>query len=231
MEGVTKVEKKEHPAIMAAAGEFHKFWQEEFRKNPQNSFDNRFTYMRKLEDGSVEFLNQEQLNADKVSGEDEQIAPAAQPDQIWFEENGEWVQRRYKSLHDINGKKKWLNDNKGNPVNDLLSTPFEELDLHWQKDNIEAAKIACKIFAEMKIQTPPHSFDINDKATIDIGAKRIHDEFLRRRKESGAWISKDQDKPYEELTEEEKDKDRRQFVYVANMYPGDNTFWQQAVRF
>lgn len=115
---------------------------------------------------------------------------------------------------DDQGNGKWFNDEVGEGYTeikrqDIANTNFAELDPDWQIDNAEAAEIVADIIFDA-MDAGMSAQELLDGENLEAASKQIHDEFLKRRKERGAWISEDQDRPYEELTEEEKEKDRAQ---------------------
>lgn len=97
---------------------------------------------------------------------------------------------------------------------DIL-TDFASLPENWREDNFEAAKIVVSLVTE-EINSMGEDATFGAEFT-ELASEAIHDAFLDRRRKTGEPIDPNQDKPYADLTEEEKDKDRRQ-VAVAIQY-------------
>jgi hypothetical protein len=72
-----------------------------------------------------------------------------------------------------------------------INVPFEELSEDAKKDNMEAAKAAYEA--------------VTQYSDREKGSSYIHDKWLER---NGSWAPDHQKVSYEELNEEEKDKDR-----------------------
>lgn len=100
------------------------------------------------------------------------------------------------------GKEKWLNENQLTPDmhelkrQDIANTEYKDLDPYFQSDNKASAETAMNILYENKVNEKPTNVD---KASII-----IHDEWLKR----NPWAPKEQQLPFDKLSEEEKDKDR-----------------------
>jgi len=116
---------------------------------------------------------------------------------------------RDKALIRKDGKEKWVNKKDiGNyevlKEQDIANTDFKDLDPHWQKENLEAAKVAVDLVSS-------HEGEF-DERFIEEASSKVHDEWLKR----NDWVfNKDYGnpvlaKPYRGLPEEEKDKDRAQ---------------------
>lgn len=93
-------------------------------------------------------------------------------------------------------RKNWeKNNGVGTPRmkgSENINVPFEQLSSQWQKDNLEAAKAAYDAVTQFP----------NDR---EKGAEYIHIKWLER---NGSWAPENQKLPYEQLSEDEKDKDR-----------------------
>lgn len=111
------------------------------------------------------------------------------------------------------GKEKWYDEAKV-PANaqeikrqDIANTSFESLDSHWQYENKAAADVAMgEVFKAAESSIPL------DEAFIENASEVIHKKWLER----NSWVfdpnygNPDLAKPYAELSEEEKEKDRAQ---------------------
>ena len=124
------------------------------------------------------------------------------------------------------GKEKWFNESDV-PANaeeikrqDIANTTFEKLDPDWQKDNAEAADIVVNIVSNA-IQQGLTPENLLEKNNLEEASNKVHEEFLRRRKDRNAWIEPSQDKPYIELAEEEKEKDRAQVRKAIEISKGN----------
>ncbi len=83
---------------------------------------------------------------------------------------------------------------------DIANTPYKELPSDWQAENKASAEVAVsEVEKVIKAGTPP------DESFIEFASSILHDKWLER---NGSWAPPEQSKPYSELTEEEKEKDR-----------------------
>lgn len=95
-------------------------------------------------------------------------------------------------------------ESQGTDQVDIANTDFSELPKDWQGENRAAAEVVMKlIFDELRNggEFAP-SF-------IEQASAKVHDAWLER---NGAWAPESQKLPYEELSEEEKQKDRDQVL-------------------
>lgn len=111
------------------------------------------------------------------------------------------------------GGEKWFDETKV-PANaqeikrqDIANTPFEKLEPKWQSENQAAAEVAmAEVFRAVE------SGQALDEAFVEGASEAIHVKWLERNN----WVydpnygNPDLAKPYEELSEEEKEKDRAQ---------------------
>ncbi len=95
----------------------------------------------------------------------------------------------------------WINRNDTAEV-DIANTPFPELPADWQKENLEASRVAM---GEV-ISAYENGIKL-DSIFIEEASEQVHVEWLARNKE---WAEEDQKLPYEQLSEDEKEKDRMQ---------------------
>jgi len=97
---------------------------------------------------------------------------------------------------------------KGEIEVDIANMTFNELPKDWQAENLAAAKVAIKsVFNDVSSKKNISQNDIESYAST------VHDEWLTR----NAWAKGgDLDKPYSELPENEKSKDRQQIIHALN---------------
>ena len=101
----------------------------------------------------------------------------------------------------------YIDAHGGNNEVDIANLSFAELPSDWQFENLEAAKVAInQVYDVMMGDTPV------TKEQIEAMSSVVHDEWLKR----NSWVfnpqngNPDQAKPYQELSPEEKAKDRNQ---------------------
>ncbi len=83
---------------------------------------------------------------------------------------------------------------------DIANTPYEDLPSEWQGENKISAEVAVtEVEKAIEAGTPL------DESFIEAASSTLHDKWLKR---NGSWAPAEQNKPYTELSEEEKEKDR-----------------------
>lgn len=119
------------------------------------------------------------------------------------------------------GKEKWFDENKL-PVDaqeikrqDIANTSFQELDPSWQEENKKAADVAMgEVFRAVKDKK------VLDEKFIEEASAIVHDKWLER----NSWVkdpnygNPDLAKPYQDLSEEEKEKDRAQVKKAISIF-------------
>ncbi len=85
---------------------------------------------------------------------------------------------------------------------DIANTSFIELPEDWQGENRVAAGVAMN-----EVFSATESGRVLDDTFIEEASSTIHDKWLER---NGEWAPEEQKKPFGELSEEEKEKDRAQ---------------------
>lgn len=117
------------------------------------------------------------------------------------------------------GKEKWFNEGDSNITTDsqeikrqdIANTSFDELDSKWQEDNKLAAEVAMgEVFKAIESGRA-----LDDQSFIESASAVVHEEWLKR---NGWQATEIQKKPYEELPEEEKRKDRVQIIKAINIF-------------
>lgn len=96
--------------------------------------------------------------------------------------------------------KSWIEDHGGEGEVDIANTSFGELPEDWQKESRESAKVAMEeVFTKAKYGPQ------FDDSFIEEASAIVHQKWVERNSDRA---SEDQNLPYENLSEEEKDKDR-----------------------
>lgn len=100
----------------------------------------------------------------------------------------------------ITDDEKWLRSHDGADEVDIANTSYEDLPEEWQRENRISAEIAVTLVEEA----------LSTATTLDTGfvewaSSIIHNKWLER---NGEWASPEQNLPYADLPEEEKEKDR-----------------------
>lgn len=111
------------------------------------------------------------------------------------------------------GKEKWFDESKV-PQNttelkrqDIANTDFKDLDPYWQYENKAAAEVAMN-----EVFKAAENGRALDEAFVEETSAVVHEKWLERNK----WVydpnhgNPDLAKPYAELSEKEKEKDRAQ---------------------
>lgn len=118
-------------------------------------------------------------------------------------EDGTYEPRMKKSKDE-----RW-NKEHGTDDVDIANLTFEELPSNWQYENLEAARVAIDKAYSFAIEP-----DEISKTVIENLSSDVHEAWLKRNE----WVydpeygNPDQAKPYKELSEEEKAKDRVQIM-------------------
>jgi hypothetical protein len=97
---------------------------------------------------------------------------------------------------------------------DLANTDFEDLPNNWKHENIEAAKVAVDLVYEKILNLEKIATETIEKMSKIVHEKRLERNWI-------AWSFENQRVSYEDLSEEEKEKDRLQIktaIEVINLY-------------
>jgi len=93
---------------------------------------------------------------------------------------------------------------------DIANTSFADLPSDWQGENRAAAEVAMgELFKQVE------SGGLLDDTFIEQAATAVHNKWLER---NGSWAPPEQNKPFGELSEEEKEKDRVQVRKAIELY-------------
>ncbi len=124
----------------------------------------------------------------------------------WREESKDYEPRIKKTKDEA-----WSQVHGGAVEVDIANTPYEGLPSEWQGENKISAEIAVtEVEKAIEAGTPL------DESFIETASSTLHDKWLER---NGSWAPAEQNKPYAELSEEEKEKDRviiRKAIEVCN---------------
>jgi len=153
------------------------------------------------------------MNFEKISNNNEKLEEMII--KLGSELHDEWREPRkqedgsYEPRIKVTKDEEWINKNKKSEV-DIANTSFENLPSDWQGEN--------KIAAEIAMQEVFNAVEVNqelDEEFIEKASNVIHEKWLER---NGEWASEEQNKPYAELDEEEKDKDRAQIKKAIEIF-------------
>lgn len=104
----------------------------------------------------------------------------------------------------------WIEAHGGSAEVDIANTPYGELPSDWQAENKASAEVAV---SEVQ-RAIEHGLPL-DEPFVESASAVLHEKWLER---NGSWAPPEQNKPYAELSDEEKDKDRviiRQAIEVS----------------
>ena len=122
--------------------------------------------------------------------------------------HGEWRKNRlqsdwtYKPMIEKSEDEKRTKEHWTDTV-DIANTEFEDLPYNWKYENIEAAKVAVNLVYEKILNLEKISIE-----TIEEMSNIVHEKRLERNWIAGSF--ENQRVSYEDLSEEEKEKDRLQ---------------------
>ena len=114
-----------------------------------------------------------------------------------IDENGVYESVIEKSKDEVWTKEHWTE------VVDIANTKFEDLPRNWQRENIEAAKVAVELVYQKVVDWEEITSEM-----IEEMSKIVHEKRFERNWEH--WSFENQRVEYEKLSEEEKEKDRIQ---------------------
>lgn len=112
----------------------------------------------------------------------------------------------YESVIEESSDEDWINRHWTKKV-DIANTKFEDLPKNWKYENLQAAKVVVELVYEKIMAGKEITSDM-----IEEMSKIVHTKWLERNWKE--WSLKNQRVSYEQLSEEEKEKDRVQ-VEVA----------------
>jgi len=94
----------------------------------------------------------------------------------------------------------WSQAHGGAVEVDIANTSYEDLPSEWQGENKISAEIAVSEVEKAIEAGLPY-----DESFVEVASATLHDKWLER---NGSWALPEQNVPYSELSEEEKEKDR-----------------------
>lgn len=100
------------------------------------------------------------------------------------------------------GDEKWIKEHWTNKV-DIANTKFEDLPSNWKYENIEAAKIAVLLVYKKVVNWEEITSEMIEEMSKLVHEKRLERNWIK-------WSFENQRVDYEDLSEEEKAKDRVQ---------------------
>lgn len=93
---------------------------------------------------------------------------------------------------------------------DIANTSFADLPADWQGENLAAAEVAMnEVFSAVE------NGGLLNAAFVEKASAAVHNKWLKR---NGAWAPAEQKKPFGELAEDEKEKDRAQVRKAIEIY-------------
>jgi hypothetical protein len=113
-----------------------------------------------------------------------------------YREDSKDYEPRIKKTED----KVWSQAHEGAMEVDIANTSYEDLPSEWQGEN--------KISAEVAVSEVEKAVEAGlplDESFLEVASSTLHNKWLER---NGSWAPPEQNVPYSELSEEEKEKDR-----------------------
>lgn len=103
----------------------------------------------------------------------------------------------------------WVKDHGADEV-DIANTSFAELPTDWQEENRVAAEVAMN-----EVFKTAEGGRALDGAFVEEASAVVHEKWIER---NGEWAPAEQKKPFKELSEEEKEKDRAQIRKAIEIF-------------
>lgn len=115
----------------------------------------------------------------------------------------------------------WIDKHGTNEVN-IANTAFGDLPQDYQLENEAAAHVVIREFHKREVPRRAKDDDGNPNEFVLDVARVVHDEWLKR----NTWAAGDEklDKPFDELDNEEKDKDINQVMLALQLAWDDGDF-------
>lgn len=112
------------------------------------------------------------------------------------EESNDYGQRIKKTKD-----KNWSESHAGAEDVDIANTSYEDLPNDWQEENRASAEVSLDEVEKAIAYGKPL-----DESFVEVASSVLHNKRLKR---NGIWVPlREQNMPYDELSEEEKEKDR-----------------------
>ncbi|MEO3804905.1 hypothetical protein [Nonomuraea sp. B1E8] len=96
---------------------------------------------------------------------------------------------------------------------DIANTRYRSLPADWQHENRESARIGVQLVDEARAS----GVNVRGERFMEESSSVVHDKWLAR---NGSWAGEEQRRPYELLSEAEKEKDRDVIRTVLGMRDG-----------
>ncbi|SFI39534.1 hypothetical protein SAMN05216275_10325 [Streptosporangium canum] len=94
----------------------------------------------------------------------------------------------------------WIKKHSTDQV-DIANTRYRSLPADWQRENRESARIGVQLVDEARAS----GVNVRSERFMEEASSVVHDKWLAR---NGSWASEEQRRPYELLSQAEKEKDR-----------------------
>jgi len=126
---------------------------------------------------------------------------------------------RIKCLVERDSKQFWVNYDaliEGDTLifsQDIANTAFRDLHPDWQKDNREAAQTVVEIIVNRN-----GVIDLNNPEENEQIGHEIHEAWKERQEKSGGWIEPGLEKPFSELSTEQREKDINQMEIALKVF-------------
>ena len=121
----------------------------------------------------------------------------------------------YESVIEESSDEDWINKHWTKIV-DIANTNFEDLPINWKYENLQVAKVVVELVYEKIIAGKKITPEM-----VEEMSKIVHTKWLERNWKE--WSFKNQRVPYEQLSEEEKEKDRTQVKMVIQFIESENS--------
>jgi len=174
--------------------------QEKIRKNEEIKKDEEIRKNKKINELKEELIKEDMEN---------------QIEKLWSLLHDEWRAPRKKEDGSFEPRIKSTNDQSwikkhGTDQVDIANTNYTDLPEDWKGENKISAEIAMK-----EIYKAINEKKGLDQNFIEMASNIIHEKWLER---NWNWAPSEQNKPYSELSEEEKDKDRAIIKKAIEIY-------------
>lgn len=110
----------------------------------------------------------------------------------------------------------WITAHNGVTEVDIANTKYEDLPEDWKAENKASADVSIT-----QVERAKNSgvVDIDSDDFLEQASDVVHQKWLER---NGSWAPAEQNKPYADLSEEEKDKDRVMVKAAIRVVSGQN---------
>lgn len=125
----------------------------------------------------------------------------------WKEESQSYESRVKKTKDE-----EWSKSHGGAVEVDIANTSYEDLPSDWQAENKASAEVAMGTIVDADVSGKKF-----DERFLEGASSVLHDKWLER---NGSYAPPEQNKPYAELSEDEKEKDRVIIRKALGVYTG-----------